>query len=411
MKLDYFTLQNGLQVVVYPQPASKISIVNLLYQVGSSYEDKNRTGMAHLVEHLLFTGSKKYPNFDKELERVGGQNNAFTSSDFTNYHISLPSKYIEDAFRLESDRMSDLIFEEKGLEVQRSVVIEELKETTQGTPYGDIWGNLLGLSYQPSNPYSWPTIGKSIKQLESITLQEVREFKRNFYSPSNAVLVIGGGVELEKVRLLCDRWFSKIPKKSTLKLPINNFLNIKINDKHIVKKNIPFNLLLKAFHIPKRKDKDYFSILLLCELLGGGESSPLYKKLVEEEKLLSEISIQTTQMVNCGLFIIEASLTPKSTLEKAESRITEIIESTINSDISELMWERVKNQLESSYEFEQMKLLNVVENLAFSSALESPDFLERETKQGLKDISKEQIKNVANKFLKKNKSINLYYHQ
>src|ERR1044071_8652877 len=201
-----FTLENGLQVIVHEDPSVQIAVMNILYDVGSRDEQPHKTGFAHLFEHLMFGGSVNIPSYDEPLQLVGGENNAFTTNDITNYYLTLPADNLETGFWLESDRMLSLAFSDKSLEVQRNVVIEEFKQRYLNQPYGDVWLLLRPLAYQ-QHPYKWATIGKEISHIADAQITDVKNFFRKHYSPINAILVVAGNVTVDKAKYLAEKWF------------------------------------------------------------------------------------------------------------------------------------------------------------------------------------------------------------
>src|SRR5882762_10287024 len=203
VKFNKFTLDNGLRVIVHEDNTTPMAVLNILYDVGARDEDPEQTGFAHLFEHLMFGGSVNIPHYDEPLQRVGGENNAFTSNDITNYYITLPAANIETAFWLESDRMLSLAFSEKSLEVQRNVVIEEFKQRYLNQPYGDVWLKLRPLAYKV-HPYQWATIGKEISHIENATMDDVKGFFFKHYLPPNAILVVAGNVTVDQVKSLSE---------------------------------------------------------------------------------------------------------------------------------------------------------------------------------------------------------------
>ena len=210
IKFKKFKLENGMRVLVHRDTTTHLAAFNLLYNVGARDESETKTGFAHLFEHLMFGGSKNIPSFDEPLQRAGGENNAFTSNDITNYYETLPAHNLETAFWLESDRMLELDFEGRALEVQRKVVCEEFKEHYINQPYGDVWHKLRTLAYT-KHPYKWPTIGKELSHIENATTQDVKDFFFKNYRPNNAVLVVAGNVEFDEVKRLAEKYFGSIP--------------------------------------------------------------------------------------------------------------------------------------------------------------------------------------------------------
>src|SRR5690554_812885 len=209
VKYNRFILKNGLRVLVHEDPSTPMAVMNILYDVGARDEDEDQTGFAHLFEHLMFGGSVNIPQYDKPLQLVGGENNAFTSNDITNYYITLPAVNLETAFWLESDRMLGLAFNEKSLEVQRNVVCEEFKQRYLNQPYGDAWLRLRPLAYQV-HPYRWATIGRALEHIEQARMEDVKAFFAKHYTPENAILAVAGHVRTDDVKQLAEKWFGPI---------------------------------------------------------------------------------------------------------------------------------------------------------------------------------------------------------
>jgi zinc protease len=353
IQFDRFELENGLQVIYHEDLTNPMVVVNLLYNVGSRDEDENRTGFAHLFEHLMFGGSANVPNYDEPLQKVGGENNAFTSPDITNYYITLPAENIETAFWLESDRMLSLSFDPKVLEVQRSVVIEEFKQRYLNQPYGDAWLKLRPLAYE-THPYKWATIGKEIEHIEKATMDDVKAFFKRFYHPSNAVLVVAGNSSLEEVKRLTEKWFGNIPagEINNRSLPKekaqSQFKSIEIHAP------VPADSLYMAFHMPGRTDEEYYAVDLLSDILGRGKSSILYQSLVEENQLFGSLGAYVTGSSDPGLFVINGKLSEGVSLEEGEKAVWELVEKFKLAELSEKALEKVKNKAESTMVFSEV---------------------------------------------------------
>ena len=367
--IDYksFTLTNGLQVLVHEDTATPMAAVNILYNVGSKDEDEHKTGFAHLFEHLMFGGSMHIGSYDEPLQRVGGENNAFTSPDITNYYITLPAENLETAFWLESDRMMSLSFDPKVLEVQRKVVIEEFKQRYLNQPYGDTWLKLRPLAYK-QHPYRWATIGREISHIEDATLDDVRNFFFKYYLPNNAIMVVAGNVKFDEVKLMTEKWFGPIPagKPYLRQLP----LEPKQTEARLttVEADVPLNAIYKTFHMPGRSDLRYYTADLLSDVLGRGKSSLLYQRLVRDTQMFGDISAYVTGSVDPGLLVIGGKLKPGFTHQQAEDEIAAIIQQ-VQAGVSEEALQKVKNQAESTLVFSEIELLNRAMNLAFSTLL------------------------------------------
>ncbi|MBA4056493.1 MAG: peptidase M16, partial [Marivirga sp.] len=297
-----FTLENGLKVIVHEDPTVQIAVMNILYDVGSRDERPEKTGFAHLFEHLMFGGSKNIPNYDEPLQRVGGENNAFTNTDITNYYLTLPASNIETGFWLESDRMLSLSFDPKVLEVQRKVVIEEFKQRYLNQPYGDVWLKLRPLAYQVHS-YQWATIGKEISHIEDATMEDVKEFFFRYYVPNNAVLVVAGNVTADQVKKLSEKWFGPVPAGTKGR-------NLVAEPKQTKKRflevgaKVPASAFYKAYHMPGRFHQDYYAIDLLNDIMSRGQSSRLYQQLVKEKEIFTSISSFVMGTIDPGLFVI-----------------------------------------------------------------------------------------------------------
>lgn len=402
-----FTLENGLKVLVHEDPTTPMAVVNILYDVGARDEDPEKTGFAHLFEHLMFGGSVNIPTYDEPLQRVGGENNAFTSNDITNYYITLPAVNLETAFWLESDRMLSLAFSEKSLEVQRNVVCEEFKQRYLNQPYGDVWLKLRPMAYK-KHPYQWATIGKVLKHIEEATIDDVRDFFKKHYNPSNAILVVGGSVKTEQVRLLAEKWFGDIPG---LQKPVRNLEQEPQQTeerKLTVQADVPLNAIYKAFHMPSRNDEDYFTVDLISDILSRGNSSRLFRKLLKEQKLFSEINAYLTGSLDAGLFVVEGKPLPGVSMEIAEASIWHELEQLKSDLVPNDELTKVKNKIESTMVFSEMSLLDKAMNLAFFELLGDAERLNSETQKYL-SVTADQIRLQAQQIFRKENSSTLYY--
>lgn len=400
-------LNNGLRLIVHEDKSSPIVAFNVLYDVGARDEDENRTGFAHLFEHLMFGGSINIPSFDGPLQMVGGDNNAFTSNDITNYYITLPKENIETAFWLESDRMLNLAFTEKSLEVQRQVVIEEFKQRYLNQPYGDVFLLLRPLAYL-KHPYKWATIGKEVAHIEEATMEDVKAFFKRHYKPSNAILSIVGDISFQKAKELTEKWFGDIPstKKDERVLPVEE---VQLQKRTlIVERNVPQDAIYIAYHMVERNHPDYYITDLLSDLLSSGNSSRFHQKLIKEGTQFSEVNAFLTGDTDAGLFIISAKLNPLVSFADAEKAINQLLSEMKNDLIEEGELQKVKNKVESTTEFAKTSVLNKAMGLAISALIESPNLINTELEHYL-SVSVEDIKRVANNLFKENNSSVLYY--
>lgn len=403
-----FTLSNNLKVIHHKDTSTPLVCVNILYDVGARDEEESRTGFAHLFEHLMFGGSVNIPNYDEPLQRVGGENNAFTTNDLTNYYLILPSNNIETAFWLESDRMLSLAFSEKSLDVQRNVVIEEFKQRYLNQPYGDVWLYLRPLAYKV-HPYKWDTIGKEISHIAEAKMDDVKNFFKHFYVPSNAILVVSGNIELEKVKELSEKWFAPIPsgEKPKRNLPKEPEQTEKRTLK--VEREVPFDAIYKTYHTCSRFDKDYYALDLATDILSRGNSSRLYNSVIQEKKLFSDISAFLSGDMDEGLLIITGKLVKGVSMQEAEKGIDEELQkiSELPTPGSEL--QKVKNKMESALTFGEMSISNKALNLATSELMGDADMINHETEK-YHAVSPEQIQNACKKVFTENNCSVLYYH-
>jgi zinc protease len=315
-----FELENGLVVLHHLDETTPIAAVNILYNVGAKDEDPEKTGFAHLFEHLMFGGSKNIPSFDGELQTASGENNAFTTNDITNYYITLPVNNIETAFWLESDRMMALDFSLKSLDVQRNVVIEEFKQRYLNQPYGDSWLKLRPLAYKV-HPYKWATIGKEIKHIEDATLEDVKAFFYNFYRPNNAIMSVAGNISLDETKTLVNKWFGEIEKAEVVRRDIQKEPAQTEERRATMKGNVPYDAIFMAWHCANRTDQKYYTTELLTNILTGSASSWLYNRLIKEQEMFSEIHCYQTDSTDEGLVIIQGYLAEGKTIEEGEAAI------------------------------------------------------------------------------------------
>ncbi|MBC7892589.1 MAG: insulinase family protein [Sphingobacteriaceae bacterium] len=404
---EHFTLDNGLRVYVHEDHTTPMAAVNLLYNVGSRDEDPARTGFAHLFEHLMFGGSRNIPAYDEPLQKVGGENNAFTSPDLTNYYITLPAVNLETAFWLESDRMMALSFDPNVLEVQQKVVVEEFKQRYLNQPYGDIWLKLRPLAYQV-HPYRWATIGKEISHIEEATLDDVRGFFYHYYLPNNAILVVAGHVTVEQVKALCSRWFAPIPAGEAYvrQLPTEP-PQTKARFEE-TSANVPLNALYKAWHMPGRYAADFQAADLLADVLGRGKSARLYQKLVKENRLFNNVHAYTTSSLDPGLLVVQGNLNPGITLEDADAAVTELVEAVIKNGVEETELAKVKNQAEATLAFSEVELLNRAMNLAFAANAGDAELVNRES-ETIQAVTTDAVRQAAQTVFRPENGSTLYY--
>jgi len=407
VKFNRFTLDNGLRVIVHEDHTTPMAVVNILYDVGARDENPEQTGFAHLFEHLMFGGSVNIPSYDEPLQRVGGENNAFTSNDITNYYITLPSNNIETAFWLESDRMLSLAFNKKSLDVQRNVVIEEFKQRYLNQPYGDVWLKLRPLVYK-KHPYRWATIGKEIKHIEDARIEDVKAFFKKHYNPQNAVMVVGGDVNLEQVKQLSEKWFGPIPAGEKYHRDLPQEPEQHDERRETVTAKVPLNDVYIAFQMEGRTDEVYHANELLSDILSRGHSSRLYKSLVKENQVFSDVHAYLSGSLDTGMFVFEGKPLEGISIEQAEAAIWEQLEILKTTDVPADELTKVKNKTESTTIFSEMSLLDKAMNLAYYELLGDADELNHETEKYLA-VTAADIKQQANKLFRKDNSSTLIY--
>jgi predicted Zn-dependent peptidase len=385
-----------------------MAVLNVLYNVGARDENPARTGFAHLFEHLMFGGSVNIPVYDEPLQMAGGENNAYTTSDLTNYYIQLPSENLETAFWLESDRMLSLAFSDNSLEVQRKVVCEEFKEHYLNKPYGDVWLKLRELAYEV-HPYRWMTIGKELSHIENASLQDVKDFFFTHYRPKNAILVVAGNVTTERVRELAEKWFGPIESGETYSRELPAEPEQAVPKKLEVFAPVPLDAFYKTWHIYPRLDQRYYVSDLITELLSGGGSSRLYQALVKEKKLFSNIECYHFGTIDAGLLTIEGKLVKGVQMEEAEKAVGEELQKVKNEKISEAELQKVKNKTESQMAFEDMSVMNRANSLAFYELLGDATLMNEELKR-YNSVTAEDIQALSREIFREENSSTLYYY-
>ncbi|MDN5284798.1 MAG: peptidase [Mucilaginibacter sp.] len=407
VKFNRFTLDNGLRVIVHEDNTTPMAVLNILYDVGARDENPEQTGFAHLFEHLMFGGSVNIPSYDEPLQRVGGENNAFTSNDITNYYITLPSANIETAFWLESDRMLSLAFSEKSLEVQRNVVIEEFKQRYLNQPYGDVWLKLRPLVYK-QHSYRWATIGKTIKHIEDARIEDVKAFFKKHYTPQNAIMVVGGDVKLEQVKQLAEKWFAPIPAGEKYLRNLPQEPEQHEERRETVTAKVPLNDVYIAFQMGARLDDDFYAVELLSDVLSRGNSSRLYRSLVQDRQIFSEVHAYITSSLDKGMFVLEGKPLENISIEQAEAALWDELEKVKSEEIPADELTKVQNKTESTMVFAEMSLLDKAMNLASFELLGDAEMLNQETSKYL-EVTTGQIKEVANKIFRRDNSSTLVY--
>jgi predicted Zn-dependent peptidase len=408
IQFEKFVLANGLRVIVHQDTSTPMAVMNVLYDVGARDEDPQQTGFAHLFEHLMFGGSINIPSYDSPLQMAGGENNAYTSNDLTNYYIQLPAENLETAFWLESDRMLSLAFEEKSLDVQRKVVCEEFKEHYLNKPYGDVWHKMRELAYKV-HPYRWMTIGKELSHIENAKLEDVKSFFFKHYRPLNAILVVAGNVTTEKVKELSEKWFGDIPsgEKYNRSLPVEP--QQQEARKLEIKAEVPLDAFYKCWHIYPRLDKRYYIADLITEIMSGGGSSRLFHSLVKEKKLFSAIECYHNGSLDAGMLVIEGKLVRGIKMEDAEKAVEEELEKMRTEKVAAHELQKVKNKVESLIAFEDMSLTSRANSLAFYELLGDAAAMNHELEK-YNVVTAEDILEESRTIFRPENSNTIYYY-
>lgn len=407
INFDRFKLKNGLKVLVHKDISTPIVAFNILYNVGARDEDPENTGFAHLFEHLMFGGSVNVPVFDKPLQMVGAENNAFTTNDITNYYITIPKQNLETAFWIESDRMLGLAFSKKSLDVQRKVVMEEFKQRYLNQPYGDFWLHLRPLAYK-KHPYKWATIGKELEHIKNAKMTDVKNFFNRYYSPDNAILTVSGNVTTAEIKSLAEKWFGDIPagKVEKKKLPVEP-AQTKARAK-TVSANVSFDAIYKVYHMCGRVHKDYHTTDLISDILANGKSSRMYTELVQKKKLFSELDAYILGSLDPGLFVISGKLISGIKMKDAEAEIENLLQEFIKNGVTDDELNKVKNKVETNLTLSEMSVLNKAMNIAFFELIGKAEDINTESEKYRK-VSNSDIKRVAKTLFKNENSSTLYY--
>jgi len=402
-----FILGNGLRVLLHTDKSTPLVATNILYHVGSRDEDPQKTGFAHLFEHLMFSGTQKVPDYDDPIQKAGGENNAFTNNDVTNFYTILPLKNMETGLWIEADRMHGLDITPKAFETQQKVVIEEFKETCLNQPYGDVWHLLSSLAYE-KHPYRWPTIGLNISHIENAQLKDVKEFYSNFYTPSNAILVISGNIDEDKTLKMIEKWFNPVPgsQKIVKNFPIEPPQNQP--RRKLIESDVPADALYLAFKTPDRKDPLYYATDTISDILAHGESSRLYRILVKEKKLFSAIDAYLTGTIDPGLFVIEGRLSTGITLTQAEEELWKVLTQLKNELIEQHELIKIKNKIYTNLAFSELSVVNKAINLAFYEAMDDSELINKEYEY-YQNITAENIKISAERIFSLNQCSTLIY--
>ena len=409
MKINRHILDNGLRLVHSRDESTQMVALNILYNVGARDEHPEHTGFAHLFEHLMFGGSVNIPDYDMPLQLAGGENNAWTNNDITNYYLTVPRQNVETGFWLESDRMLSLDFSERSLEVQRGVVMEEFKQRCLNQPYGDVGHLLRPLAYQ-THPYQWPTIGKELSHIANATLEEVKAFFFRFYAPNNAVLAVTGNISWEETVRLTEKWFAPIPRRNVPVRQLPQEVVQTAERRQTVERNVPLDALFMAYHMCSREDADYYAFDILSDILSNGRSSRLTRRLVQERKFFSSLDAYISGTRDAGLLHISGKPSAGVSLEQAEAAVRKELEELKSGFVGEQELEKVKNKFESTQIFGNINYLNVATNLAWFELTGQAEDIDREV-DNYRSVTAEQLHRVAQQTFRDENGIVLYYQK
>lgn len=407
IKFEKYTLDNGLRVIVHEDDSSPMVAVNVVYDVGSRDEDSRMTGFAHLFEHLMFGGSANAPDFDSPIQNAGGENNAFTNTDMTNFYDVVPAENLETVLWLESDRMKQLNFSQNALDVQKKVVVEEFKETCLTEPYGDVWHHLSSLAYK-EHSYSWPTIGKEISHIEDAVLTDVKNFFHKHYTTQNAILVISGNVKVKDAKASVEKWFGDIPQGQKYERHLKQEPEQTAFRQQTVTGNAPIPAIYLSFHMVARDHEDYYAYDLLSDVLSNGRSSRLYQRLHKVNPLFSQIDAYISGTFDPGMFIIEGRPNKNVDLEAAKTAIWKELEILVNEAIDSRELNKLQNKIESSLEYSEVNILHKSMSLAYFELLGDADLINKEA-AAYQKVTSADIQRVAKKIFRKENCTELTY--
>lgn len=400
------TMPNGLRVIVHRDNTTPMAAVNVLYTVGSRNEDPSHTGLAHLFEHLMFSGSVNVESFDEPLQIAGGENNAFTNNDYTNYYIALPSENIETALWVESDRMRGLKLTEQSLSVQRNVVAEEFAQRYTNQPYGDIWLLLRKLCYADGHPYSWATIGKDPDHIAKTTLCDARRFYDRFYAPSTAILSIASPLPEDEMFGLCEKWFGDIEgvagaQKLDYPAPV-------YGKNLTVERDVASSVIYMCFPMEGRMARSSAVLDVASDVLSGGDSSRLVQRLVKQRPLFSAVNCYITAEQGPGLFVVTGHLMPSTTMDEAKQALWTELCAITSEPCSDYELQKVRNKFEANNYFTQINSLNKAMNLAYFEFLGSAELINEQVDLH-HSVDKQEIMDVCRAMLSKERCSTLYY--
>lgn len=407
MAINKFVLKNGLRVVHQEETASPMVVINTLYDVGAKDEDPDHTGFAHLFEHLMFGGSINIPSYDEPIQNAGGEDNAWTCEDFTNYYVMIPASNVEVALWLESDRMLSLNFSQKSLDVQRNVVCEEFKQRNLNQPYGDV-SHLVRSMVFKRHPYAWPTIGKELSHIENATLDEVKQFFFSHYAPNNAILSVVGNISFEETKRLVEKWYGDIPRRDVRLRQLPEEPKQTEPRRMEVERNVPASMIYKVYHVCGRLEKDYFVSDIISDVLSNGKSSRLYQKLVKERPLFTEVNAYISGDIETGMFYVVGLLAEGTSFEEAEAALEAELKLLCDELVPVSELDKWKNKYEATQVLENMTLLKRANNLAYYELLGDANLMYEEV-ENYRKVTPQDLQRYAREvFVPENCSTLIY---
>ena len=399
-------LPNGLKVVFNRNRSSQLAVVNMAYTVGARNEQPGKTGLAHFLEHLMFTGTFDVPSFDELLQSAGGESNAWTNNDLTNFYDVLPVNNLEVAIALEADRMCGLRLDDKSFESQKSVVVEEFKQRCLNVPYGNQEHLLRDLAYKV-HPYRWPTIGQTVDDVQGITKDDVKYYYNNYYVPSGAVLSIVADADADEVLSMVERQFGDIEKTGTDKRPYSPEPEQQESRRLVTRQNVPYRRIVRAYHMGDRLCADYAECDILSDVLSNGRSSRLYRNVLAKGDLVSAIDASITANHDAGILKIQASLLPGVDFDKVEAAIDSEIEQMLD-DVTIDEIKKCINKYESNALFSNLTIEERASNMAQCCILGDVNMINTEIDK-YQAVTCRSFVESAQKLLRTSNCSTLYY--
>lgn len=407
MVIGRHTFGNGLRLVHHYDATTRMVALNLLYDVGSRDEQPHLTGLAHLMEHLMFTGTEQAEHFDNELQRAGGESNAWTSVDLTNYYEVLPAHNIETALWLESDRIANLALTPESIRLQQSVVVEEFKQRYINQPYGDVLHLICGQAFH-AHPYQWPTIGITPSHIENADEQQIKDFFTSHYSVDNLIVCISGHIELAEAVDLVGKWFGHIKPR---KIAARNITQEPAQTEPRLMRhtaNVPSNFIFKAYHTCARGDNRFQATDLLSDILANGNSSRLYRNVLVKSGKFSEIDASVTATLDPGLLLVRARLVDGIDFEEADSLLNNEMQKIINGDVRDEEVVKYTNKYLSGFLFENVGYAEKALTLCRYELMGDARLMESEIDRYRK-LRANDIIDVAREVLKPSNCSTIYY--